>query len=112
MADDQVKNEEEIQEDAALQDLDLEEEIEEDALTAEEMDEVDEVEEEEEKPEVGAVLVLGQGDFSMRESNRGADDPGDNTLSEPQAMTRFGDMLFIADRGNHRVLVWNTFPEE
>jgi hypothetical protein len=76
------------------------------------MDEVDEIEEVEEKTEVGAVLVLGQGDFSMRESNRGADDPGDNTLSEPQALTRFGDMLFISDRGNHRVLVWNTFPEE
>ncbi len=116
MAQDQFENEDEIiKNEEALEvaeNDDLEEEIEEDALTAEEMDEVDEVEVQEEEPEVGAIMVLGQGDFSMRESNRGADDPGDNTLSEPQFVTRFGDMVFVSDRGNHRVLVWNSLPEE
>ena len=90
----------------------LEEELEEDALTEEEMDEVDEVEEEEEETEVGAVLVLGQSDLEIRNANRGADDPSDNTLSEPQFIHRYGEMLFVSDWGNHRVLVWNTLPEE
>ncbi|MBT3366153.1 MAG: hypothetical protein HN472_15945 [Nitrospina sp.] len=79
-----------------------------------ESDEMDEVEEvvEEVIPETGAFLVLGQGDFSMSQSNRGADDPGDNTLCEPQFIDKFGDMLFVSDRGNHRVLIWEQFPEE
>ncbi len=78
---------------------------------SEELDEVDEVEKEV-VPETGAFLVIGQGDFSMSQSNRGADDPGDNTLCEPQYVTVFGDMLFVSDRGNHRVLIWEQFPEE
>ena len=99
-----------------------EEEIEEaeseDALSVSEDDEIDldEMEDEEEPPEeekeVGAYMVIGQGDFSMSQSNRGADDPGDNTLSEPQYIAKFGDMLFISDRGNHRVVIWEQFPEE
>jgi len=72
---------------------------------SDELDEVDEVEKEV-IPETGAFLVLGQGDFSMSQSNRGADDPGDNTLCEPQFIDKFGDMLFVSDRGNHRVLIW------
>ena len=89
-----------------------EEEVDLDAVDeTEEMDELDEVEEEEE-PETGACMVIGQGDFAMCQSNRGADDPGDNTLCEPQYVSVFGDMLFISDRGNHRVLIWEQFPEE
>ena len=99
---------------------DLEETESEDSLTVSEddeleLDEMDEEEEEEvpeEVKEVGACLVIGQGDFSMTQSNRGADDPGDNTLSEPQYVEKFGDMLFISDRGNHRVVIWEQFPEE
>lgn len=71
-----------------------------------------EVQAAEKKKEIGAVCVLGQGDFSMGQSNRGADDPGDNTLSEPQYVCKYGDMLFISDRGNHRVMVWNQMPQE
>ena len=114
MSEDQVNNEEELN-DEALEVADaVEEEIEEDALTEEEMDEFDEMEEsdEEEEKEVGAIMVIGQSDFSVRESNRGADDPGDNTLSEPQFVCRYGDMLFVSDWGNHRVVAWNQFPEE
>ena len=117
MSEEQAKNEEEPKDEAlevAEEGLEVdEEEIEEDALTEEEMDEFDEIEgTDEEEKEVGAVMVIGQGDFSTREANRGADDPGDNTLSEPQFVCRYGDMLFVSDWGNHRVLVWNQFPEE
>ncbi len=123
MSEDQVKKEEELKDEVlevaeegleeGLEEVE-EEEIEEDALTEEEMDEFDEIEREDEEviKETGAIMVLGQGDFSMRESNRGADDPGDNTLSEPQFACRYGDMLFVTDWGNHRVLAWNQFPEE
>ena len=97
----------------------LEETESEDSLTVSEddeleLDEMDEEEEEvpEEVKEIGACLVIGQGDFSMTQSNRGADDPGDNTLSEPQYVEKFGDMLFVSDRGNHRVVIWEQFPEE
>ncbi len=79
---------------------------------SDELDEEDEVAVVEEKPETGAYLVIGQGDFSMSQSNRGADDPGDNTLCEPQYCAVFGHMFFVSDRGNHRVLVWEQFPEE
>ncbi len=119
MSEDQDKKEEEIKDEAlevAEEEVEEEvEEIEEDALSEEEMDEIDEVdleEIEEEEKEIGAIMVIGQGDFSMREANRGADDPGDNTLSEPQFVCRYGDMLFVTDWGNHRVLIWNQFPEE
>jgi hypothetical protein len=93
--------------------VELDDEAEE--LDAEEL-EIDEVEEavvkKESAPETGAILVIGQGDFSMRESNRGADDPGDNTLADPQFLCKYGDMLFVSDRGNHRVVVWNQMPQE
>ncbi|QPJ65047.1 MAG: hypothetical protein G3M78_06450 [Candidatus Nitrohelix vancouverensis] len=85
---------------------DLDEVLEED-----ELDEIDEVDEQA-KPERGAYMVLGQGDFSVTQANRGADDPGDNTLCEPQYITKYGEMLFASDRGNHRVLIWDQFPEE
>ena len=91
---------------------------EEEEVDLEAVDEADELDEEsdvavaEEVPETGAFLVIGQGDFSMSQSNRGADDPGDNTLCEPQFVEVFGDMMFVSDRGNHRVLVWEQFPEE
>ena len=117
MSEDQDKKEEELSDEAlevAEEEVE-EEEIEEDALTEEEMDEIDEVdleEIEEEEKEIGAKMVIGQSDFSVRDSNRGADDPGDNTLSEPQFICRYGDMLFVTDWGNHRVLAWNQFPEE
>jgi len=114
MSEDQVNKEEELKDEALEVAEDVEEEeIEEDALTAEEMDEFDEIEGEgEEEKETGAVMVIGQGGFSTREANRGADDPGDNTLSDPQFVCRYGDMLFVSDWGNHRVVVWNQFPEE
>lgn len=81
---------------------------------ATDMDEVDEVDSsaEEEAPEKTAILVVGQGDFGVNQSNRGADDPGDNTFNMPQCVCKYGEMLFISDRGNHRVLVWHQMPLE
>ncbi len=90
--------------------LDEEDELDEDEFDEDE--EVDEIEKVEEKPETSAVFVLGQGDLMTVQANRGADDPGDNTLSEPQFMCKYGDMLFVSDRGNHRALIWNQAPEE
>ncbi|MBT3514989.1 MAG: hypothetical protein HOB32_03180 [Nitrospina sp.] len=95
-------------------------ETEEDELDELEVDESDEFDESEELdkvddgkvPEKGAYLIIGQGDFSTAMSNRGADDPGDNTLSAPQGVCKFGEMLFVSDTGNHRVLIWDQFPEE
>ncbi len=95
----------------ALVESDEDMEVDEFEEDEDEVDELEEVEQEEEK-EVGACLVIGQGDFSMCESNRGADDPGDNTLSEPQFVHKYGEYLFVSDRGNHRVLVWEQPPEE
>jgi NHL repeat len=114
MSEDQINKDEEIKDEALeVADEVEEEEIEEDALTEAEMDEFDEVEGVEEvEKEVGAKMVIGQSDFNIRDANRGADDPGDNTLSEPQFVCRYGDMLFVSDWGNHRVLAWNQFPEE
>ena len=90
---------------------------EDDEMDLDEVDESDELDEQdevapEEEPETGAFLVIGQGDFSMTQANRGADDPGDNTLCEPQYVTVYGDLLFVSDRGNHRVVIWEQFPEE
>lgn len=84
-----------------------------DEIDEDEFDETDiEAESKEKPPEAGAVMVFGQSEFTLCQSNRGADDPGDNTLSEPQYICKYGDMLFISDRGNHRVLSWSQLPEE
>ena len=114
MSDESREHEEEVNEEETLELVETDEEDEADELEVDESDEVDEIDEvaEEKVPEKGAYLIFGQGDFSTVMSNRGADDPGDNTLSAPQGVCKFGEMVFITDGGNHRVLVWDTFPEE
>ena len=114
MADENQEQGDEVNEDESLELVETDEGDEIDELEVDESDEVDEVDEvaEEKTPEKGAYLNIGQGDFATVMSNRGADDPGDNTLSAPYAICKFGDMLFVSDAGNHRVLVWDTFPEE
>ena len=111
-AENENPEEEEEEENVGLVKLDEDEleELDEDEL--EEDDEIDEIDEVEAEPDIGAIQVIGQGDFSMCQANRGADDPGDNTLMEPQWMTKFGEMFFVTDRGNHRVLIWDQIPEE
>jgi hypothetical protein len=114
MSDEDRENEKEADEGEPLELVEVDEDDELDELEVDEDDELDELDEvvEEKVPEKGAYLIIGQGDFSTIMSNRGADDPGDNTLSAPHAICKFGDMLFVSDGGNHRVLVWDQFPEE
>ena len=114
MSDENQETEKEADEGEPLELVEVDEDDELDELEVDEDDELDELDEvvEEKVPEKGAYLIIGQGDFSTVMSNRGADDPGDNTLSAPNAICKFGDMLFISDGGNHRVLVWDQFPEE
>jgi sugar lactone lactonase YvrE len=56
-----------------------------------------------------AVLVLGQSGFGGALANRGGA-PGAATLAAPESAWVEGSRLIVADTGNHRVLVWNTFP--
>jgi len=114
MSDEDQEHKEDSNEEESLELVETDEEDELDELEVDESEEVDELDEvvEEKAPEKGAYLIIGQGDFSTIMSNRGADDPGDNTLSAPQDICKFGEMLFVSDGGNHRVLVWDQFPEE
>ncbi len=54
-------------------------------------------------------VVVGQVDFNSNSSNQGAS-PDANTLSNPHAVFYDGKRLYIADSGNHRVLVFNSMP--
>lgn len=56
-----------------------------------------------------ADLVLGQADMSSCTANRGGSVAA-NTLSSPRGVASDGDWLLVADRGNHRVLIWTSFP--
>ena len=97
MSDEDQENEKEADEGESLELVEVDEDDELDELEVDEDDELDESDEvvEEKVPEKGAYLIIGQGDFSTVMSNRGADDPGDNTLSAPHAICKFGDMLFV-----------------
>lgn len=53
-------------------------------------------------------LVLGQPDFTTGTANTGG--VSGSSLSAPQRPFSDGTRLFVADRGNNRVLVWNTIP--
>jgi len=112
MSDEENLEEEEKNQTESLEEVPVDDDDELD-LIEDDDDEVDQVAAvEEEEQEKGAILVVGQGDMEMCESNRGAEDPGDNTLCEPQFIEKYGEMLFIADRGNNRVMVWDQIPEE
>ena len=56
-----------------------------------------------------AALVLGQASFGENAPNR-AGAASMATLDAPEAAFVEGSRLVVADTGNHRVLVWNTFP--
>jgi NHL repeat len=59
-------------------------------------------------PLTPADLVLGQADFSSNTYNSGG--VSATTLEAPQSIDSDGTRLAVADMGNNRVLVWNTFP--
>lgn len=52
-----------------------------------------------------ADAVIGQADFSANTGGTSA-----SALSYPYFLASNGTQLFVADNGNHRVLVWNAFP--
>jgi hypothetical protein len=56
-----------------------------------------------------ADLVLGQRDFSTRDEHT-VDDGGGVGMRWPHGMAATGDMLFVADAGCGRVMVWNAPP--
>ena len=56
-----------------------------------------------------ADSVLGQaGPVSPMGGNRGSGVAGANTLSEPVSVLCGETHIYVADRGNNRVLIWNT----
>lgn len=65
-----------------------------------------------------ADIVLGQADFQARRPNRGRGDQNQDGYSDadadgffaPMGVASDGTRLFVADRLNHRVLVWDAFP--
>jgi hypothetical protein len=56
-----------------------------------------------------ASLVLGQSGFTGTQANGGG--AGASTLQEPSGVYFDGIRLWVADTGNHRVLVWNALPK-
>lgn len=57
-----------------------------------------------------ASRVLGQPNMTSSAVNTGGQSA--NTLASPRAVRVAGDRLFIVDLGNHRVLLWNTPPDQ
>ncbi len=57
------------------------------------------------EPGVAADVVLGQPDLTSRGENRD-DAVAADSLRWPHAIAASGDLLFVADAGNHRVLGW------
>lgn len=56
-----------------------------------------------------ADIVLGQADPESCNQNRGAS-PGQQTMAYPWSVWSDGVRLVVADSGNNRVLVWDSFP--
>jgi hypothetical protein len=59
--------------------------------------------------DASADFVLGQVTFSGDSGNMGGA-PAANTLVSPRGMVVVGGKLIVADRGNNRILIWNTLP--
>jgi len=55
-----------------------------------------------------ADLVLGQSSFTSATANSGGISA--SSLHSPSAVFWDGSRLFVSDKGNHRVLIWNSFP--
>ena len=55
-----------------------------------------------------ADVVLGQPDFTSSTANNGG--RSERTLSDPRGVFSDGKRLFVADRSNHRILIWNSIP--
>lgn len=55
-------------------------------------------------------VLLGQPDLTQRDENRGRD-PGADTFRWPHDIAGTGEVLLVADAGNHRVLGWSPIPD-
>jgi NHL repeat len=55
-----------------------------------------------------AALVLGQSSFASASPN--TPEPSAGTMQGPQGVYSDGTALWVADTGNHRILVWKSFP--
>ncbi len=58
---------------------------------------------------VPANVVIGQPDMSSKNPNQGGT-PTAQTLNQPASVFTDGTKLFIADKNNHRVLIYNSIP--
>ncbi len=58
---------------------------------------------------MSASVVVGQVNFTSTSANQGGT-PGASTVNGPRGIAACNGKLFIADRANNRVLVFNTFP--
>lgn len=56
-------------------------------------------------------LVLGQANFESVSPDRGGSMAA-NTLDGPTNVYSDGNKLFVADRNNDRILIWNSFPTQ
>ena len=56
-------------------------------------------------------IVLGQQDTTGTQRNAGGD-AGAGSLLYPSGIWSDGNKLIVADAWNHRVLIWNTFPDK
>ena len=59
---------------------------------------------------LGQTKVVTSPDPQYCQSNRGLAAPSSTTLSSPSDMWSDGTRLVVADTGNHRVLIWTSFP--
>ena len=59
-----------------------------------------------------ASLVLGQPDFATRRPVGANERPDAATFSNPTRLAFDGRGLFVVDRGNHRVLIFDAMPTE
>jgi hypothetical protein len=57
-----------------------------------------------------ASIVIGQPDMISGAVNQGMTGSADNTLSKPNDVLVVGNKVLIADRFNHRVLIYNNIP--
>jgi uncharacterized repeat protein (TIGR01451 family) len=57
-----------------------------------------------------ADVVIGQPNFTSGDVNQGNANPAANTLNAPHDVYSDGTKLFIGDRENNRVLIYNTIP--
>ena len=57
-----------------------------------------------------ANLVLGRAAFGLGLGDAVANPPTSASMKFPVGVWSNGTRLYVADSGNHRVMVWNTFP--